>query len=60
MKTQLASECEPLPPQQAADFVSEMLGELAELSRQAGLCRSGELIEAAIPVLVLESDRDQS
>lgn len=60
MDTQQTGECESLPPQQAADFVSEMLGELAALSRRAGLCRSGELIEAAIPVLALESDHHQS
>jgi len=60
MKSQLASKCESLPPQQAADFVSELLGELAELSRQSGLNRSGELIEAAIPLRALESGRHQS
>jgi hypothetical protein len=60
MKSQSVSECEALPPQQAADFVAEMLSELAILSRQAGLNRSGELIEAAIPLLAMESDRQQS
>lgn len=60
MKSQSVSECEALPPQQAADFVAEMLSELAALSHQAGLNRSGELIEAAIPLLAMESGRHQS
>jgi len=60
MDMQLAGKTDSVPPQQAADFVAEMLGELAAMSRQAGLERSGELIEAAIPLLALESERNQS
>lgn len=60
METHRLRDGDTLPPQQAADFVAEMLGELAALSRKAGLDRSGELIEAAIPVLAMESDHHQS
>jgi hypothetical protein len=60
MKAQSISRSDVLQPQQAADFVAEMLSELAELSRKAGLQRSGDLIESAIPVLALESGHHQS
>jgi hypothetical protein len=60
MKAQPISKLAVLQPQQAADFVSEMLCELAELSRKAGLQHSGDLIESAIPVLALESEHHQS
>jgi len=60
MKARPISKPAGLQPQQAADFVAEMLCELAELSRAAGLQRSGDLIESAIPVLALESEHHQS
>lgn len=49
-----------LPPAQTAEFVAEMLGELAELSQRAGLEQSSGLIAATIPVLLLENQQDQS
>jgi hypothetical protein len=60
MDIQTAGEIETILPEQAADFVAEMLGELAALSRQAGLERSSDLIKSAIPLLALESERHQS
>ncbi|WP_394694438.1 hypothetical protein [Hyphobacterium sp.] len=60
MDIQTSGKAEAVPPQQAADFVAEMLAELAALSRQAGLERSSDLIKSAIPLLALESERHQS
>jgi hypothetical protein len=60
MDIQRGDESGVLAPQQAADFVAEMLKELAALTREAGLNQSGDLIMATIPMLKLESDRDQS
>lgn len=60
MKAQTISKSAVLQPQQAADFVTEMLSELAGITREAGLQRSSDLIESAIPVLALESEHFQS
>jgi hypothetical protein len=50
----------PPSPQETADFVSELLGELADLSRRSGLDASAGVLESAIRVLALEAARLQS
>lgn len=50
----------PPSPQETADFISELLGELADLSRQSGLDTSAGLLESAIRVLATEAARLQS
>lgn len=60
MSTSQISGLGSIPPGQTAEFVAEMLGELAELSERAGLEHSSRLIAAVIPVLRIEAPNDQS
>ncbi|WP_421791916.1 hypothetical protein [Hyphobacterium sp.] len=58
MTVSLTPQQDGLPPDHTAEFVMEMLNELAALSDRAGLAQSSALISAAIPLVELENRSD--